>query len=63
MYYDKNGKLIKINDKLFFEEIGLFRLIMRDKLLLEKCDDSAYPHLIFDKMVFDCNVLSAYIVD
>lgn len=63
MYYDKNGRLIKINDILFFEEIGFFRLVMRGQLLLEKCDDSDYPHLVFDKIIFDSNVRSAYIVD
>ena len=63
MYYDKNNNPINIGDTLYFEKIGLFKLIMQDKLVLERCDDKTFPHLILKKIIFDNKVNSAYIVD
>ena len=63
MYYDKNNNPINIGDTLYFEEIGLFKLIMQGNLVLERCDDKTFPHLILKKIIVDNKVNSAYIVD
>lgn len=63
MYYDKNGRVIEVGNVLFFEDIGFFKLILKDKLLLENYYDASFPHLIFNKIVFDNRVDSASVVD
>ncbi len=63
MYYDKNGKVIRTGDILYFEKLGFFKVIFENDFLLEKCNDDSFPHILLDKIIFGNCIESAYIVD
>lgn len=63
MYYDKNGKVIRIGDILYFEKLGFFEVCFENNYLLKKHNDDCFPRLLLNKIILGNHIESAYIVD
>lgn len=63
MYYDKNGKPITNGDILCFGDIGCFEVVIKNNIILKKCDDDTFPKLLLKKMVLDFCIKSACVVE